>query len=79
MPGLFPGRVVQVFDRQCLVGDRVQGRVVAEMFEQGLARLKGRPAEDSFKLFFTPTDVVGIQINQVGAPLLCTRQELVAR
>ncbi|MEP0774944.1 MAG: DUF362 domain-containing protein [Acidobacteriota bacterium] len=77
LPGPFPGRVVQVTDRRCLVGDRVQGRVVAEMFEQGLARLTGRPTKDSFKLFFTPTDVVGIKINPVGAPLLSTRVELV--
>lgn len=77
LPGPFPGRVVQVTDARCLVEDRVQGRVVARMFEDGLRRLTGRSLEGSFKLFFTPSDVVGIKINPVGAPSLSTRTELV--
>ncbi len=77
LPGPFPGRVVQVTDPRCLVEDRVQGHVVARMFEDGLTRLTGRSLQDSFKLFFTPSDVVGIKINPVGAPLLSTRVELV--
>jgi hypothetical protein len=77
LPGPFPGVVVKVTDRRALVGDKFDGKVVGEMVQKGLQNLTGKNAKDSFRLFFQPTDVVGLKVNPVGAPLISTRLELV--
>ncbi len=76
LPGPFPGRVVQVTDPASLVGDEVQAAVVKNMVEKGITRLTGASLKDSFGMFFTADDVVGIKVNPVGPPLINTRHEL---
>lgn len=77
LPGPFPGRVVKVTDPKALVGDAVDGKVVREMVEEGVATLTGRNLKKSFRMFFTPGDVIGLKVNPVGAPLISTRPEVV--
>jgi hypothetical protein len=77
LPGPFPGKVVKVSSPRCLVDDRVDGKVVGEMFETGLRSLTGKKPKDAFQLFFTKDDVVGLKVNPVGPPLISTRHELV--
>ena len=77
LPGPFPGRVVKVSSPRCLVDDKVDGKVVGEMFETGLRSLTGKKPMDAFRLFFTKDDVVGLKVNPVGPPLISTRHELV--
>ena len=55
----------------------VNGKVVAAMFEKGMQTLTGKPLPESFKLFFSKDDVVGIKVNPVGAGLISTRLEVV--
>ncbi len=76
IPGKFPGRVVEVHDPACLVDSKVDGAVVREMVTRGLTKLTGRDLKKSFRLFFTPDDVVGLKVNPVGPPLMSTRLEL---
>ena len=76
LPGAFPGKVVEVHDRQSLVDGQYDDKVVAEMFERGVQALTGRDMRGSFALFFEPSDVVGIKVNPVGSPLISTRVEL---
>ncbi len=75
LPGPFPGRVVEVRNPACLVDDKVDAKVVDEMFEQGITRLTGKNLKESFELFFKPDDVVGLKVNPVG-PVINTRLEL---
>jgi len=77
IPGPFPGRVVEVHDPRVLVDDKVDAAVVREMVATGISRLTGKPAKESFALFFKPEDVVGLKVNPVGPPLINTRLELV--
>jgi hypothetical protein len=77
LPGLFPGRAVKVEDARVLRDEKVDGKVAAEMVEKGICALTGKSMKDSFRLFFTPEDVVGIKVNPVGAPLIHTKPETV--
>ena len=77
LPGLFPGRVVQVRDAKAMVDDSPSAPVVEQMFARGLQRLTGQDPGKAFKLLFDPDDVVGIKVNPVGPGLISTRTELV--
>lgn len=77
LPGLFPGRVVKVTDARVLRDEKVDAKVAAEMVEKGIRTLTGRGMKESFDLFFTRDDVVGIKVNPVGPPLIHTKPETV--
>ncbi len=77
LPGPFPGKVVAVRDDQAMNEKGVNGKVVAAMFEKGIAALTGKSPAKSFKLFFDKKDIVGIKVNPVGAGLIATRLEVV--
>jgi len=78
-PGPFPGKVVAVQDARCLEDEKVDGKVVAEMFERGITALTGKSMKKSFSLLFDKRDVVGIKVNPVGAPLIHVKPELAER
>ena len=78
MPGLFPGKVVQVHDLEAIVNNHVSEPVVRRMLEQGMKELTGeKRARDAWATFISPTDVVGIKINPSGAPACSSSPELV--
>ena len=77
LPGPFPGKVIQVRDRNALVEDKFDAKTISEMFDTGLKSLTGINRKKSFELLFTKSDVVGIKVNPVGAPLINTRPEVV--
>ncbi len=77
LPGLCPGKVVKVTDAKSLVDDTLDSKVIAEMVHKGIRSLTGKDLEESFRLFFTKTDVVGIKVNPVGPPLIHTKPEVV--
>jgi len=78
MPGLYPGRVVELSDARSIVGNRVSQPVVRQMLEQGMKELTGESsAEAAWAKFVEPKDVVGIKINPSGAPACCSSPELV--
>ncbi len=77
LPGPFPGRVVKVTDSRSLQEEKIVGKAVAQMFEKGVTSLTGRSMAESFRLFFTRGDVVGLKVNPVGPPLIHTKPELV--
>jgi len=77
LPGPFPGRVVEINDPRSLPEGKPDGKVIAGMFEKGVTQLTGQSLKDSFGLFFTKDDVVGLKVNPVGPGLISTRLELV--
>ncbi len=78
MPGLYPGRVVEVADARAIAGNRVSQPVVHEMLERGLKELTGENSvAAAFAKFVEAKDVVGIKINPSGAPACCSSPELV--
>lgn len=69
MPGLFPGRVVEVFHEHALDGWRVSPPAVQAMVEAGMKALTGEPtAARAWAAFVTPADVVAIKVNPSGVP-----------
>jgi uncharacterized protein (DUF362 family) len=78
MPGLYPGRVVEVADGRAIVNNRVSQPVVHQMLERGLKELTGENSiSAAYAKFVEPSDVVGIKINPSGAPACYSSPELV--
>lgn len=78
MPGLFPGRVIEVRDQNAIVRNRVSQPIVRRLLDQAMKELTGeKSAKDSWARFIEPKDVVGIKINPSGAPACCSSPEIV--
>lgn len=80
MPGLFPGRVVEVFHAGSIVDRRVSAPAIHDMVDEGMKALTGEPsAAQAWAGFFTPADVVAIKVNPSGAPGTTTSMPLVRK
>jgi uncharacterized protein (DUF362 family) len=78
MPGLFPGRVVEVSNPDAIVRNRVSQPLIKDMLERGMKRLTGESsAQAAWAKFVEPKDIVGIKINPSGAPACCSSPEIV--
>src|SRR5271169_5961118 len=78
MPGLFPGRVVEIADKRSIVRNRVSQPIIHDMLDRGLKELTGESSSlAALAKFIDPKDVVGIKINPSGAPACCSSPELV--
>lgn len=78
MPGLFPGRVIELSEPKAIVANRVSQSVVQRMLEKGMQELTGEDSlRGSWAKFVEPTDIVGIKINPSGAPACCSSPEIV--
>jgi uncharacterized protein (DUF362 family) len=78
MPGLFPGRVVEVRDQKAIVRNRVSQPVVRRLLETAVKELTSESsARDAWAKFIEPKDIVGIKINPSGAPACCSSPEII--
>jgi len=78
MPGLYPGRVVEITDERSIVANRVSQPVVRNMIEEGMRVLTGdKDLRQAWSKFIDPQDIVGIKINPSGAPACCSSPEIV--
>ena len=78
MPGLFPGRVVEIRDPEAIVRNRISQPIVHRMLERAMQDLTGeKSAQAAWAKFVEPNDVVGIKINPSGAPACCSSPEIV--
>lgn len=78
MPGLYPGRVVEIADERSIVGNRVSQPIIRQMLEQGMRELTGeKSVREAWAKFIEPQDIVGIKINPSGAPACCSSPEIV--
>src|SRR5437016_12854155 len=78
MPGLYPGRVVELSDHRSIAGNGVSQPIVRQMLERGMRELTGESsARAAWAKFVEPKDVVGIKINSSGAPACGSCPELV--
>lgn len=77
MPGLFPGRVVELRDPKAIVRNRVSQPIVHHMLEHAMKELTGEEsAQAAWAKFVAPHDIVGIKINPSGAPACCSSPEI---
>src|SRR4051812_10863266 len=78
MPGLFPGRVIDVLHPQAIRDRRIDQAAVRSMLTQGMAALTGdRTPGDAWARFVAPADVVAIKVNPSSAPATVTSIALV--
>jgi len=78
MPGLFPGRVVEMQNSQAILSNRVSQSAIRQMLDRALRELTGAPeVREAWSRFVEPNDVVGIKINPSGAPACCSSPEIV--
>lgn len=78
MPGLFPGRVIEIRDPGAITVGHVSQPAVRRMIERGMQELTGdRSPARAWSRFVKPTDVVAIKINPSGAPACCSSPEIV--
>lgn len=78
MPGLYPGRVVEIADARVIVRNRVSQPTVHEMLEHAIRELTGESSPPAaWAKFIQPADIVGIKINPSGAPACYSSPELV--
>ncbi len=78
MPGLFPGRVVEVVHSKSIVNRRISRPAVRTMVEEGMKALTGEQApKDAWARFFSPGDVVALKVNPSGVPITTTSIPLV--
>jgi uncharacterized protein (DUF362 family) len=77
MPGLFPGRVIEVRDPNAIVRNRVSQSIVRQMLEHAMKELtEEKSAQAAWAKFVEPNDIVGIKINPSGAPACCSSPEI---
>ena len=78
IPGLFPGRVVELRHPKAIEKNRVSQPVVRQMLERAMRELTGeKSAQAAWAKFIEPHDIVGIKINPSGAPACCSSPEIV--
>jgi uncharacterized protein (DUF362 family) len=78
LPGLFPGRVVEVRDPAAIVHNRVSQPAVRRLLDQAMKELTGEGSgAAAWAKFVEPTDIVGIKINPSGAPACCSSPEII--
>lgn len=69
MPGLFPGRVVDVQHSQSIVARRVSQPAVRAMVDAGMKALTGESLpRNAWARFFASSDIVAIKVNPSGVP-----------
>ncbi|MCA1561837.1 MAG: DUF362 domain-containing protein [Acidobacteria bacterium] len=69
MPGLFPGKVVEVFHEESIVDRRVSRAAIHTMLEDGMKALTGESiSRNAWARFVVPADVVAIKVNPSGVP-----------
>lgn len=78
MPGLYPGRVVQVTNPRCVSENIFNAPEIAKMVRDGILRLTGETdAVRAWRRFVSPTDRIGLKVNPIGGTLLSTSHEIV--
>src|SRR5262249_15701938 len=78
IPGLFPGRVIEIRDSKAIVRNRVSEPIVRRLLDRAMTELTGEKSpRDAWAMFIEPRDVVGIKINPSGAPACSSSPEIV--
>jgi uncharacterized protein (DUF362 family) len=78
IPGAFPGRVVAVERPGAVIARKYQADAVRSMLSKGMMELTGASsAQEAWRHFFQPGDVVGIKLNPVGRPFVISAPEVV--
>jgi len=77
IPGPYRGKVVAIGHSKCIRNQAFQAQPIRAMVSRGMCELTGAPEPlDAWRRFFSPGDVVGIKMNPVGQPFVCSSPEM---
>lgn len=78
LPGLFPGKVTEVFHPGSVVEKKISMEVVNDMLTKAMLDLTGsRKIDEAWAMFVKPGEKIGLKINPVAGKDLSTSLELV--
>jgi hypothetical protein len=78
MPGKFPGRVVEVFDQNSVVEDKIVKDAAYNMLAEGMLKLTGAATlSEAWLMFVQPHEKIGLKLNPIGGKLLSSSHEVV--
>jgi uncharacterized protein (DUF362 family) len=78
LPGLFPGKVTEVFHPESVVEKKISMEVVSDMLTKAMLDLTGtKKIDKAWAMFVKPGEKIGLKINPVAGKDLSTSLELV--
>ncbi len=78
MPGLYPGKVIQVIDEKSVVDNQFNQKVIDDMVEKAMLKLTGRDnISEAWNTFVKPGEIIGLKLNPVAGKELSTSLEIV--
>ena len=78
IPGLFPGRVVEVEHSGSIIGGAFQREPIRDMLRRGMMELTGAPDwMSAWRMFVQPGEVIGLKLNPVSRPYVMSSPETV--
>jgi len=78
MPGLYPGKVVKVFNLQSVVNEVPVESVAYNMLAQSMLLLTGtKDLKNAWRQFVGPEEIIGLKVNPIGGTLLSTSHAVV--
>jgi uncharacterized protein (DUF362 family) len=78
LPGLFPGKVTEVFHAGSVSGRKISMEAADEMLTRGMLEFTGtRKIEKAWSLFVKPGEKIGLKVNPVAGKDLSTSLEIV--
>ncbi len=78
LPGKYPGKVVQVYDENCITNNEPDQQAVDRMLEKAMLELTGLSTlKDAWFQFVSPRDRIGLKINPIGGKILSTSHQVV--
>ena len=78
MPGLYPGKVVKVFNPHSVVNETPVESVAYGMLAQSMLLLtNAKDVKEAWNQFVAPSEVIGLKVNPIGGSLLSTSHAVV--
>ncbi|MCL2738216.1 MAG: DUF362 domain-containing protein [Bacteroidales bacterium] len=78
MPGLYPGKVVKIFNPDSVVNETPVESVAYDMLAQSMLLLTGASnLKKAWRQFVGPKEIIGLKVNPIGGTLLSTSHAVV--
>ena len=77
-PGKYPGKVVRVYNENCMMDNKPELTAAREMLKEGMLNLTGKKnIKKAWRKFVSPKDIIGLKVNPVAGKTLTTSHAVV--